>query len=204
MPADVTEFAAMRDVPYYEAVGMLNWAALATCPDISFAMSMVAHFSLNPGPAHWEAVKQIFRYLSSTRDLWLTYGEKSQGLIGYTNVNGSMGKDRKAILGIAFLIDGGAVSWSSKKQKIVSLSTTESKYVAVMHGVQEVLWLRSIITEVFQPYNKPVDLFCNNQSAIALTWDHQYHSRMKHINVRYHFIQWVVKEGRVCLIYCPT
>ena len=194
----------MRDVPYYEAVGMLNWAALATCPDISFAMSMVAHFSLNPGPAHWEAVKQIFRYLSSTRDLWLTYGEKSQGLIGYTNVNGSMGKDRKAILGIAFLIDGGAVSWSSKKQKIVSLSTTESKYVAVMHGVQEVLWLRSIITEVFQPYNKPVDLFCNNQSAIALTWDHQYHSRMKHINVRYHFIQWVVKEGRVCLIYCPT
>jgi hypothetical protein len=204
VPADVTEFAAMRDVPYYEAVGMLNWAALATCPDISFAMSMVAHFSLNPGPAHWEAVKQIFRYLSSTRDLWLTYGEKSQGLIGYTNVNGSMGKDRKAILGIAFLIDGGAVSWSSKKQKIVSLSTTESKYVAVMHGVQEVLWLRSIITEVFQPYNKPVDLFCNNQSAIALTWDHQYHSRMKHINVRYHFIQWVVKEGRVCLIYCPT
>ena len=60
---------------------------------------------------------------------------------------------------------------------------------------------RNIITE---PYNKPVDLFCDNQSVIALTWDHQYHSHMKHIDVWYHFIWWVVKEGHVHLIYCPT
>jgi hypothetical protein len=81
---------------------------------------------------------------------------------------------------------------------------TESEYVAATHGMQEALWLHSIITEFFQPYNKPVDLFCNSQSAIALTRDHQYHSCMKHIDAQYHFIRWVVEEGCVCLIYCPT
>ena len=80
-------------------------------------------------------MKWIFHYLSNTWNLWLTYGEKFQGLVGYTDANDSMGEDRKAILGIAFLIDGGAISWSSKKQEIVSLSMTESKYVAMMHGV---------------------------------------------------------------------
>jgi hypothetical protein len=203
-PANAAEFAAMRDVPYREAVGALNWAALATRPDIAFAVSTVARFSANPGPAHWEAVKRIFRYLSGTRNLWLTYGEQSRGLIGYTDADGSMGEDRKAISGYAFLIDGGAVSWSSKKQEIVSLSMTESKYVTATHGVKEALWLRSLICEVFFLYDKPVDILCDNQSAIALSRDHQYHSRTKHIDVRYHFVRWIIERGLVRLIYCPT
>jgi hypothetical protein len=88
-----------------------------------------------------------------------------------------MGKDRKAISGYAFLIDGGAICWSSKKQEIVSLSMTESGYVAATHGMQEALWLCSIITEVFQSYDRPIDVFCDNQSAIALAQDHQFHPR---------------------------
>ena len=74
-PKDTAEFAMMRDVPYREAVGTLNWAALATRPDISFAVATVAKFSANPRVAHWNAVKCIFRYLAGTRNLWLTYGE---------------------------------------------------------------------------------------------------------------------------------
>jgi len=80
-------------------------------------------------------VKQIFCYLSGTQDLWLTYGKKYQGLISYTDADGSMGEDCKAISGITFLINEGAILWSFKKQEIVSLSTTESKYMAVTHGV---------------------------------------------------------------------
>ena len=74
-PADAAEFAVMCDVPYCEAVGALNWVALATRPDIAFAVSTVARFSANPGMAHWNAVKRVFRYLVGTRELWLTYGE---------------------------------------------------------------------------------------------------------------------------------
>ena len=104
------EVAIMHDKPYRKAVGALNWAALATRPDIAFAVATVAHFTANPGPAHWDAVKRIFRYLTGTRDLWLTYGETRRVLEGYADADGSMSKDRHAISGYTFLVDGGAVS----------------------------------------------------------------------------------------------
>jgi transposase InsO family protein len=203
-PKSAAEFAAMRDVPYREAVGALNWAALSTRPDIAFAVSTVARFAAEPGPAHWEAVKRIFRYLAGTRDLWLSYGETRRTLEGYADADGSMAEDRRAITGYAFLIDGGAVSWSSKRQEIVSLSTTESEYVAATHGMKEALWLRSLLSEVFRGFRDATTLFSDNQAAIALTRDHQYHARTKHIDVRYHWIRWVIEQGSLRLVYCPT
>ena len=203
-PADVAEFAVMHDVPYHEAVGTLNWVALATRPDIAFAVLTVARFSVNPGMAHWNAVKCVFRYLAGTRDLWLTYGEAQQALVGYADADGSMSEDCHAITGFTFLIDGGAVSWSSKKQEIVSLSTTESKYMAATHGMKEGLWLQSLLAEIFEPFTDTTMLFLDNQSAIVLTRDHQYHARTKHIDVHYHFIHWVVENGSLRLVYCPT
>lgn len=125
-------------------------------------------------------------------------------MTGYTDADGSMAEDRRAVSGYAFLIDGGAVSWSSKRQEIVSLSTTESEYVAATHTAKEALWLRSLIGELFQPFIEPTTLFSDNQSAIALTKDHQYHARTKHIDIRFHFIRWVVENGKIRLIYCPT
>jgi len=114
-PKDAAEFAVMRDVPYREAVSTLNWAALATRPDIVFAVATVARFAANPGPAHWDAVKRIYRYLVGMRDLWLSYGETKCTLIGYADADGSMAEDRHTITGYAFLIDGSAVSWLSKR-----------------------------------------------------------------------------------------
>jgi hypothetical protein len=185
-PSSPAEFAAMRDVLYREAVGTLNWAVLATRPDIVFAVATVARFGANPGPAHWEAVKRIFRYLAGMRDLCLMYGETRRVLEGYADADSSMAEDRCTISGYAFLIDGGAVLWSSKRQEIVSLSTTESEYVAATHGMKEGLWLKSLLSEIFGTFSSPITLFSDNQAAIALTRDHQYHARTKHIDVRYH------------------
>ena len=105
------------------------------------------------------------------------------------DADGSITKDCHAVSGYAFLIDGGAVSWSSKKQELVSLSTTESEYVAATHSIKEALWLCSLLGNVFAPVQGPTMLFSDNQSAIALTKDHQYHPKTKHIDVHYHFIQ---------------
>jgi hypothetical protein len=85
---------AMHDMPYYEAVGTLNWAALATCLDIAFAVAMVTCFGTNPRPTHWEAIKQIFRYLASTQDLWLSYRETRCILEGYTDADSLMAEDQ--------------------------------------------------------------------------------------------------------------
>jgi hypothetical protein len=203
-PSTAAEFTAMRDVPYREAVGTLNWATLATRPDIAYAIATVAHFGANPRPAHWEAIKQIFHYLAGMHDLCLSYGETRRILEGYADTDGSMAEDRCAISGYAFLIDGGVVSWSSKHQEIVSLSTTESEYVTATHGMKEGLWLKSLLSEIFGPFSSPITLFSDNQAAIALTCDHQYHVHIKHIDVRYHWIRWVVEEGAMHLVYCPT
>lgn len=202
--ADGAKFAMMHDVPYCEAVGALNWAALATHPDIAFVVATVACFSANPGMAHWNAVKQIFCYLVGTHDFWLTYGEQRCTLVGYLDADGSMLEDRRAITGYAFLIDGGAVPWSSKKQEIVLLSTSESEYIAATHGMKEALWLRNLLTEAFEPLSDATTLFSDNQSAIALTRDHQFHACTKHIDICYHFIHWVVENGTLCLVYGLT
>ena len=115
-----------------------------------------------------------------------------------------MTEDRHAISGYAFLLNGGAVSWATKQQEIVSLSTTESEYVAVTHASKEVLWLRSLITQLFNVVLEPTTLFYDNQSAITLTKDHQYHLRTKHIDIRFHFICWIIGNGSIHLINCPT
>jgi hypothetical protein len=102
------------------------------------------------------------------------------------------------------MMHGGAVSWSAKRQNVISLSTMESEYVAATHAAKEGLWLRSLIKQVFDVQLSPTTLFSDNQSAIALTKDNQYHVRTKHIDVRFHFIRWIVKQGAIRLVYCPT
>ena len=97
-------------------MGSLMYAAMGMRPNIAFATSTVAQFSENLGWAHWEAVKQNFCYLMGTKDLELTYGGKQRGLVGYVDADGASQEHRQAISGYVFMVDGGAVSWSSKKQ----------------------------------------------------------------------------------------
>ena len=116
-------------------------------------------------------------------DLWLSYSETKHVLEGYADADGSMAEDQHAIMGYAFLIDGGTILWSLKHQEIVSLSTMESEYVAATQGSKEVLWLCSLISEVFRTIGDPTTLFSDNQSAIVLTCNHQYHAQTKHIDM---------------------
>ena len=182
------------------------YVMLGTRPDISFAITIISKFSSNPGMAHWEAMKQIYHYLIGTKDLWLSYGGGVRELVGYANADGSMAKDWRMMPGYAFVVDGGAVSWSTKQQEIVLLLTTESEYIAVTHVSKEVLWLRSLISQVFGPFRSDTatTIFSDNQLAIALSKDHQYHAHTKHINIHFHFICWIIEDGKLQLIYCPT
>ena len=122
----------------------------------------------------------------------------------YMDVDGSMAKNQKAILGYTFLIDGRAMSWALKKQEILSLLTTESKYIAMTHATKEALWLCFFIGEVLVPLDEPITLFSDNQSAIVLTKDLQYHICTKHIDIHFYFIHWVVNDGKIRLVFCPT
>ena len=182
-PATTLEIAKMHNIPYLEAVGSLMYTSFGTRPDISFAIQMVSHFSKNPGLTHWDAVKHIFHYLKDTTNLWLTYGMVKDNLVGYADADGSMAEDRHTISGYAFMLHSGAVSWSAKWQEIISLSTTESEYVAITHAAKEGLWIRSLLSQLFPGKLDSTTLFSDNQSAVALAKDHQYHACTKHINI---------------------
>jgi hypothetical protein len=125
-------------------------------------------------------------------------------LEGFTDADGASQEHRRAISGHAFLINGGAVSWSSRKQELVTLSTAEAEYVAATHAAKEAIWLRRFIGELFSPISAPTTLYCDNQAAVALASNGNYHARTKHIDIRYHFIRFVVEDGSIKLIYCPT
>jgi hypothetical protein len=111
-----------------------------------------------------------------TKNWKLVYGATNDGLEGYTNADESSQEHRHAISRYIFLINGGAVFWSSKKQNLVTLFTAESEYMAAAYATKEALWLHQIIGEIFQPLEKPITLYSDSQSAIALTKDGSYHA----------------------------
>jgi hypothetical protein len=102
------------------------------------------------------------------------------------------------------MVDGGVVSWMSKKQKIVTLSTMEAEYMAATHAAKEAVWLCHLIGEIFSSVKYPITLHSDKKSAIALATGGQYHTRTKHIDIRYHFICYTIEAGSIKLVYCPT
>ena len=130
-PKSEKEKREMARVPYASAVGSLMYAMLCTRPDICFAVGMVSRYQSNPGPVHWQAVKRIFRYLRGTSDLILCYQGGDSRLRGYSDADWASDRDEhKSTTGYAFLLSGAAISWCSKKQSCIALSTMEFEYVA--------------------------------------------------------------------------
>ena len=130
----------------------------------------------NLGRIHWEAIKRVFHYFLGPKNRELTYGTTENGLKGYTNADSSSQQHQHTISGYVFLVNGGAVSWLSKKQELVTLSTAKSKYVAATYATKEALWLQRIIGEIFKLITEPIMLYSDSQLAITLTKDGSYHA----------------------------
>jgi hypothetical protein len=204
-PSSPEEATRMQRTPYRQAIGSLMYAAVATRPDIAFAVSILSRFLNNPGNAHWEAAKRIFRYLKSTKDYALTYGGERHDLEGFTDADGGTQEDRHAISGYAFLIDGGAISWGAKRQELVTLSTAEAEYVAATHATKEALWLHKLFKDILPHLlHPPTTIQCDNQSAIKLATSDNYHARTRHLDQRYQFIRDLINKSVIELRYCPT
>ena len=142
--------------------------------------------------------------MKGTKDLELVYSDKTKDLVGFVDADGASQEHRQAILGYVFIVDKRAMLWSSKKQELVTLSTTEAKYVAATHTAKEAVWLRRLLREIFSPAEVPTTLYSDSQSAIALAHGGKYHTCMKHINICYHFIHYIIEASNIRLIYCPT
>ena len=197
-----------RDNRYGSLIGSLMYLAVATQPDIAYSIQRLSSFTANPGMKHWIAAKRVLRYLSGTHNLGIKYqGSSKPGIrfTGWTDADfASDPNDRISISSYVFKLGNGAITWSSKKQNAVSLSSTEAEYTAMAHAAHEAIWLRNLFEELNFPQHKLTILFGDNQSALAIARDPQYHARSKHFDIKSHYIRNKIREQVIKDIYCPT
>ena len=209
-PTAEDEKEDMANVPYRELIGLLMYTAVAMHPDITHAVTALSQFLENPGCAHWQAAQRVLKYLKGMVDFGLTYGlADGVGMpagkpMGYTNVDFTLQEHQHSVSGYAFLMHGGAVSWSLKTQAIITLSSTEAEYIMSTHAAKEAKWLAMLLSEIGAEAPRPFPILTNNQSAIALTKDNVFHSHTKHIDIPYHYAREAVEKGDLRLDYMQT
>ena len=191
-------------VPFQEACSCALWAAVISRPDIQFAVGLLARFTQNPAEIHWKAIKRVIKYLYTTRELWLVLGGPDKTVEGYADADWASQLDRHSISGYAFCYGCGVITWSSKRQPIIAMSTTEAEYIAAAHATKEIHWLRAFLGEIGRNISEPIPFRCDNQSTIAICRDNKFHARTKHIDIRYHFVREAVEAGTVVVHYIST
>jgi len=202
----LTEVENVKNREHYQRlVGRLIYLS-HTRPDISFSVSMVSQFMHAPGPAHFEAVYRILKYLKGTPGKGLLF--KPQGHLqieAYTDADwaGSI-VDRRSTSGYCSFVGGNLVTWRSKKQNVVARSSAEAEFRAVAHGICEIMWIRRLLEELKATKSSPMKLYCDNKAAISIAHNPVLHDRTKHVEVDKHFIKEKIDNGLVHMEHIPT
>jgi hypothetical protein len=177
----------------------------ASRPDIMLSICMCARFQADPKEIHLRVVKRIMSYLVYTPKFGLWYPKGSTfDLIGYSNVDYAKCKiDRKSTSGTCLFLGRSLVSWASKKQNSVALSTAKAKYIAAGHCCAQLLWMRQTLKNYGYKLSK-LPLLCDNESAILMANNPIEHSRIKHIDIRYHFMRDHQQLEDIAVAYVST
>lgn len=203
---------AMINVPYASAIGSLNYCAVATRPDIAFAVNRLAQFISSPTPTHWNAIQRVIKYLLSTKSYGITFGGMGSdvndifgsNLTGFSDADfaGDPDSDRHSTTGWVFRFDGGPISWASKKQHLVTRSSFESELVSNSFASAEGIWLLRLANE-FKLDLRPIPLYTDNKSVIAFTTNHISHDRTKHIDNHFHYTKEEIENGNIRIFHIP-
>ncbi|KAL0279418.1 UNVERIFIED_CONTAM: hypothetical protein PYX00_000982 [Menopon gallinae] len=206
-PKDENEREEMKHKPYRELIGCLVYLSKATRPDIAFAAMTLGRYCNDPGKEHWTLAKRVLRYLKATPELGIKYSRNVKQLEAFTDSDwaGNV-DDRRSCSGNVLMLAGGPISWMSKLQSSVSLSTMEAEYVAIREVTKEVVYVSRLINHMlFRHYVKePISVYCDNQSAIELSKNPVFHKRSKHIDIAYHYARELVEKGKIELKYLRT
>jgi hypothetical protein len=198
-PKTESEKKDMTDKPYRPILGSVMWGQLATLPDLSFAVSLLSRFQANPGLDHWNALLHVVGYIKNTMDYGLTYSRNSDlSPTAFVDTDYGGCKDtRRSTSGYVFIMAGGPVTWSSKRQTTVALSTVEAEYVAMSRCAQQMVWMQSWLDEVDIEHSIPGLIKGDNRGAMALTKNTKDHGKVKHIDIRHHYIRELLQSGAI-------
>ncbi|XP_070018027.1 secreted RxLR effector protein 161-like [Nicotiana sylvestris] len=192
----------MNQTMYRGIIGSLLYLT-ASRPDIVLNVGPCARFQSNPKESHLKATKRILRYLKGTQDLILYYPSRDIfNLIGYADVDyAGYIVGRKSTSGMAHFLGSCLISWGTRKQNSVALSTVEEEYVAAASCCAQLIWIKQQL-EDFGVFTKCVPLLCDNTSALNMAKNLVQHNRTKHIDVRHHFLRDNVEKGLICMEFC--
>jgi hypothetical protein len=191
-------------------IGSLMYTAVATRPDIVFAVNRLASFTANPTMCHWTAAKHVLRYLKGTKNIGITYSKPSEDVatqnqfIGYSGASFANNYDRTSVSGYAFTSAGGVISWGFKKPNTVSLLTTKAEYVCLSDMAQETTWLHNLYAKIGYAQQEPTLVYGNNLSALAIAENPHYHKRTKHFDIKHHYIHEQITNKNIVIKYLPT
>ncbi len=192
---------------YRQVIGSLIYLMTSTRPDISYSVGLLSRFMSNPRELHWRCLKRVIKYLKSTINYSLIYEKatiKESSLVGYSDSDyASNADDRRSISGYLFKYCDCLISWHSSKQKIVSLSSTESEYIALTNAAKEAIWIKQMLNELNRITSTPI-IFCDNKSSISLASNPDFHSRSKHIDIRHHFIREKIKNKEILIKFIES
>lgn len=187
------------DQPYRELLGSLMYIMLCVRPDICFPVGYLGRYQQNPTEAHWQSLKRVVRYLKGSAKTVLKFQRNdAEPLIGFADADWAAdSEDRKSVSGYVFKVFGSTVSWCSKKQTTVAISSSESEYVALSAATAEALWLAGILEDMkVKDPEAPVTIFEDNRGCIGMA-NNLETKRSKHIDVKHHFIRDHIAEGRI-------
>ncbi|XP_040372964.1 secreted RxLR effector protein 161-like [Rosa chinensis] len=190
---------------YKQIVGSLMYIT-ATRPDMMFVVSLISRYMARPTELHMQVAKRALRYVKGTMNYGIFYIKGgAEELMAFTDSDyaGDV-EDRRSTSGYVFLMGAGAVAWSSRKQPLVALSTTESEFVAAATCACQGVWMRRILKKLGYSQEGCTIVKCDNSSAIKLSKNPIMHGRSKHIDVRFHFLRDLTKDGVVELVHCGT
>jgi hypothetical protein len=174
---------------YRQIIGSLMYLT-NTRLDICFVVNTLSQFLVEPGHVHLVDAKHVMRYLKGAIDYGLIYdGGHDFTLSGYTDADwaGSV-SDRKSTSGCCFSLGSVMILWQSKKQSSMALSTVEAEYIVVCSASCEAIWLRKLLTDLFDLEMRETLIICDSQSCIKMTKNPVFHDRLKHIEIHYHYI----------------
>lgn len=200
-----------RSNDYASLIGSLQYLAIATRPDIAFAVNRLASYTANPSLEHYGAAKRLLRYIKGTRDYGITYHTHANRHLGPPDTNIVYGfsdaafantDDRKSTSGYVFMSNGGAITWGSKKQTTIALSSTEAEYVALSEAAREAMWLYQLYGELGYPQTDPILILGDNNGSIAMAKNPEFHKRSKHVDIRWHWVRDLVNDGYVNIVDC--
>ncbi|CAI7856460.1 unnamed protein product [Closterium sp. NIES-53] len=192
---------------YQSQVGSLMYASICTRPDLAHTVAMLSQCMTSPTRMHQHGALRALRYLKSTSSFGLLFQgfDGASMLYGFTDANwaGDI-TTRRSTGGHIFMLGEAAISWQSKKQSCVALSSTEAEYMAATQGAREAVWIRGLLKELDLPQESPTPLFIDNTSTIALSKNPVFHGRTKHIATHYHYVRELVEHKIVEPLFCRT